>query len=70
MGICIPIKFKDTFKMELEKDMKNMAELFRLDLTIRENSIESVVMSVNWTHQEYYIVNKIYGKDLKYFYYQ
>lgn len=70
LGIFIPIKLTAIFKMESERDMKKMAELFQLDLTIRENSTESVDMLINWTYEEYHMVNQLYDKDFKYFYYE
>lgn len=70
IGIWIPIKFKAVFKMESEKDMKNMAKLFDIDLNIRENSTELVVTPIQWTHQEYSIVNRIYDKDFNFFHYE
>ena len=70
LGIGMPIKFKAIFKMESEKDRQKMAALFQLNLNIKENTTESVDVSINWTQEEYHLVNKLYNKDFSYFFYE
>lgn len=67
--VGIPIKYKEVFKMESEKDLNKMAKLFMLDLEIRENSTQSVNEQLDWTEKEYNIVNELYKYDFKYYKY-
>lgn len=70
VNVKLPISFQKVYKMESEKDIGLLANIFDLNLGIKANSTKSMNISIEWTSKELEIVEKIYGDDFRKFNYK
>ena len=66
----VPIKIIKVFKVESSQDLKQLQELFQVDVSAKANSTGAVKESLIWTRKEIEIIDKLYHKDFKYFNYK
>jgi hypothetical protein len=63
--LWLRIKFERVFKMEDENDVKDLGELFELDLTQKFNNTSDIDDKVQWTPRMLQIVERIYADDFR-----
>jgi len=68
--LSIPIRFKKIFKLESEKDLAEITDLFNVDLKTKENSTKHIKKCFDWSQDSMNIIEGIYAKDFEQFEYQ
>lgn len=63
LKLAVPLKYSSIFKLESKNDLTRLSEIFHLDLSIKENSTESIMEEIKWSREEVHIINELYHDD-------
>ncbi len=61
----IPIRFQKVFKLESKEDLREMSEIFDIDLNKKLNNTKNIKTTIKWSPKSIEIIERIYNNDFK-----